>query len=89
MFEVALGLNYDTRLYNLKAELPHPLHLHLIIPPTRTRSDPILAPPRVHTLIQRHAHRVHLVDWPIKMRLEVPMRTKRFSDMSRTPVFRV
>lgn len=53
----------------------------------RAPACPQLAPAREHTLVERHANRIHLVDRPVKVRLEVPVCTKRLADVSRSAVF--
>lgn len=50
---------------------------------------PYLAPTWIGTLVQRHAHGVHLRDLPIEVRFEVPMRAKRLLDMTSPSVLRV
>lgn len=68
------------------------LHHHV---PTRIRSratllslhgrPPQLTPARIHPLIQRHTHRIHLRHRPVEIRLEIPVRPKRLPNVSRTP----
>ena len=50
---------------------------------------PRLAPLGEYTLVKRHTYRVHLADWPVKVRLEVPVRTERLLDVSSATIFGV
>jgi len=43
----------------------------------------------VHTLVERHADGVHLVDRPVEVCLEVAVRSKRLFDMSDSAVLGV
>ena len=52
------------------------LLLHRVVVAIRRTPLPRLAPFGVYPFVQRHAHRVHLVDLSIEVRLVVPMRTQ-------------
>jgi len=46
-----------------------------------------LAPFRVHPLVERHAHGIHLRYGRVEMCFEVAVRSERFADMARPAVF--
>ena len=51
--------------------------------------DKQLAPFRIHALVQRHAHGVHLRYRRVEMSFEVPVRSERFTDMASPAIFGV
>lgn len=67
------------------------LLLHCVVVVSRRNPGrlPRLAPLGIYSFVERHAHSVHLVDLPVEVRLEVPMRAKRLLDVSRATILRV
>jgi len=49
--------------------------------------SPQIRPLGKNALVERHAHRIHLVDGSVEMGFEIPMRAERFANVARSSVF--